>query len=96
MGFPESGPDKEELANMEVYERFGEKIDRLFDEHREIDWLAIGGVSGDIVSTGTNDESPSERLFDHWQAQAGENLFLFGRPLFIEPTHPDPNVPSAR
>ncbi len=85
MGYSEKQDPKEgeQAATVEAWERFGDRITGLFNEHPDIDWLVIGDTSGTIISTGTDDELPSEKTFQHWQAVQGERLHLFGPPVEI-------------
>ncbi len=87
-------PEADEIRIL--YNQFEDQIDNFFETDRDSDWVMIGLESSDIIASGKDSELPSISQLEELQERRGEKLEIFGRPVLIEPTSPDPNVPSAR
>jgi len=71
-------------------------IKAVFDSDPRTDWVMVGSTSGTIFDYGRNAARFTDADVKVFSGAFGETLHVIARPEYIEPTHPDPNVPPER
>ena len=86
----------EDAEQSALYDKFRGVVEGFFNEHPTTDWVLVGSESSAVMDSGCESSLFSEEFIAELSRDFDEPLYVFRRPVHIEPTHPSPNLPSER